>query len=127
MTVVPVGPVAGVKPVILGATVKLVALVAVPPGVVTVIGPLVAPAGTIAVICPAESTVKLAGLPLNFTAVAPVKLVPLITTGMPTPLLSGEAPVIVAGWYTVSAFGLVAKPPPFTMTMEPVVALSGTI
>ena len=31
-------------------TVKLVALVAVPPGVVTVIAPLVAPLGTVAVI-----------------------------------------------------------------------------
>jgi len=51
VTLVPVGPLAGVKLVIVGAlalTVKLVALVAVPPGVVTLTGPVVAPAGTVA-------------------------------------------------------------------------------
>ena len=35
-------------------TVKLVALVAVPEGVVTLIGPVVAPDGTLAVICVSE-------------------------------------------------------------------------
>ena len=70
---------------------------------------------------------RLAGEPLNFTAVAPVKLVPLTTTGVPTPPLSGETPVIVGATYTVSAFALDAKPAPFTTTMEPLVALSGTI
>jgi hypothetical protein len=126
ITIVPITPLDGVKLVIRGATRKLAALVAVPPGVVTAIGPLVAPAGTIAVIWPAESTVKPACLPLNFTAVAPVKLVPLTTTAVPTPR-SGETPVIVGATCTVSAFALVAKPPPFTTTMEPLVALSGTI
>jgi hypothetical protein len=51
VTLVPVGPLVGVKLVIVGAlalTVKLVALVAVPPGVVTLSGPVVAPAGTVA-------------------------------------------------------------------------------
>jgi len=51
VTLVPVGPLAGVKLVIVGAlavTVKLVALVAVPPGAVTLSGPVVAPAGTVA-------------------------------------------------------------------------------
>jgi hypothetical protein len=41
----------GVKLVIVGAlalTVKVLALVAVPPGVVTLTGPVVAPAGTVA-------------------------------------------------------------------------------
>ena len=47
-TLVPTGPLAGEKPVIVGAgiTVKPLALVAVPPGVVTVIAPVVAPEGT---------------------------------------------------------------------------------
>ena len=47
---VPTGPLVGVKLVIVGGliTVKLLALVAVPPGVVTVSGPVVAPAGTVA-------------------------------------------------------------------------------
>src|SRR4051812_20196932 len=48
VTTVPTGPAAGAKLVIRGATTKLAALVAVPPGVVTLSGPLVAPAGTVA-------------------------------------------------------------------------------
>ena len=45
VTLVPTAPEAGVKPASVGAamTLKLTALVAVPPGVVTVTGPLVAP------------------------------------------------------------------------------------
>jgi hypothetical protein len=50
VTLVPSGPLVGVKPVIVGAvtTVNALALVAVPPGVVTLSGPVVAPAGTVA-------------------------------------------------------------------------------
>ena len=58
-------------------TVKAVALVAVPPGVVTAIGPVVARAGTVAVILVSETTVKVARVPLNLTAEAPVKPVPI--------------------------------------------------
>ena len=47
VTVVPTDPLVGVKLVIVGATVKLPALVAVPPGVVTLSVPVVAPAGTV--------------------------------------------------------------------------------
>ena len=50
VTLVPTGPLVGVKLVTVGAgtTVKLLALVAVPPAVVTLTGPVVAPAGTVA-------------------------------------------------------------------------------
>ena len=50
VTLVPTGPLVGVKLVIVGAgiTVKLLVLVVVPPGVVTLSGPVVAPAGTVA-------------------------------------------------------------------------------
>jgi len=50
VTLVPTGPLAGVKLVIVGAgiTVKLFVLLAVPPGVVTLSRPVVAPAGTVA-------------------------------------------------------------------------------
>ena len=50
VTLVPTGPLVGAKLVIVGAgtTVKLLALVAVPPGVVTLTGPVVAPVGTVA-------------------------------------------------------------------------------
>jgi hypothetical protein len=49
-TLAPIAPLVGVKLVIRGATVNMVALVLVPPGVVTLRGPLVALAGTFAVI-----------------------------------------------------------------------------
>ena len=51
VTLVPTGPLVGVKLVIVGGiavTVKELALVAVPPGVVTLTGPVVAPVGTVA-------------------------------------------------------------------------------
>ena len=51
-------------------TVKLVVLVAVPPASTTVIVPVVAPDGTVAVICVAELvTGETAATPLNFTDV----------------------------------------------------------
>jgi hypothetical protein len=54
VTAVPGVPIPGVKPVIVGAplvlvTVKEVALVAEPPGAVTLMVPVVAPAGTVTV------------------------------------------------------------------------------
>jgi hypothetical protein len=50
VTAAPIGPSVGVKLAIVGgtSTVKVLALVAVPPGVVTLSGPVVAPAGTVA-------------------------------------------------------------------------------
>src|SRR5262249_10981864 len=64
-TCVPTGPLVGEKLVMVGAAavvmVKLFALAPVPPGVVTVIGPVVAPPGTIAVIRVASSMVKSVG------------------------------------------------------------------
>ena len=65
-------------------TVKFVALVAVPPAVVTVILPVVAPAGTVATICVAVFDVIVAVVPLNFTEVAPVRFVPVMVTEVPT-------------------------------------------
>jgi len=76
--------------------VKLFALVGVPPGVVTLTGPVVAPSGTVASIVVSEVTVKLALTPLKATAVAPVKFVPLISTLVPAGPLAGVKPVIVA-------------------------------
>ena len=55
-------------------------LESLPPGVVTVTGPLEAPEGTLVVISVAETTVKVAGVPLNVTAVEPVRLLPSILT-----------------------------------------------
>ena len=64
--------------------VKLAALVAVPSSVVTVMGPVVAPPGTVVVIVPELLTVNVAArVPANETPVAPVKFVPVIVTLVP--------------------------------------------
>jgi hypothetical protein len=89
VTLVPVDPVTGEKAEIRGATVKALRLVAVPAGVVTEIVPVVAFAGTVAVICVDESTAKVATLPLTLTIVAPDKFAPEIVTGMPTVPVAG--------------------------------------
>ena len=68
----------------LGVIVKLPAEDAVPFGVVTATGPVVAPAGRTAVIVVAFVTTKLAtASPLTVTAVAPEKLVPRMTNVEP--------------------------------------------
>jgi hypothetical protein len=64
-------------------TTKSSVLVAVPPGVPTAILPVVAPVGTVAVICVGETTVNAAAVPANVTDVAPVKFVPAIVTTVP--------------------------------------------
>jgi hypothetical protein len=75
VTSVPTGPLVGLKEVITGGaiTMKSLPLEPVPSAVVTLIFPVVAEAGTIAVRLVSEATVKLALTPLNLTAVAPVK------------------------------------------------------
>src|SRR5436853_5144196 len=79
-------------------TVKFVALVAVPPLVVTVIGPVVAPPGTDAVRLDADAAVTVARTPLNFTwfsLATGSKLAPVIVTAVPTGPLAGLNPVMV--------------------------------
>src|SRR5438445_1956664 len=96
----------------LAVTVKLLALVAVPPGVVTLIGPVVAPLGTVAVIEVAELTVKAALTAFKVTAVAPLKLVPLMLTLVPTGPLAGVKLLIVGALaITMKLLLLVAVPP----------------
>ena len=119
----------GAKLVIVGGltTVNELLLVAVPPGVVTLSGPVVAPAGTVAWIAVAELTVKLALTPLKATAVAPVRLVPLMVTLAPTGPLVGAKLVIVGSGTTVNAVLLVAEPPGVVTLSGPVVAPTGTV
>ena len=84
--------------VIAGAaiTLKIPALVAVPPGVMIAIGPLAAPAGTTAVILlPLLLIVNVALVPANVTLVVPLRFWPLIVTDAPAPPLWGEKLVIV--------------------------------
>jgi hypothetical protein len=104
--------------------------VAVPPPVVTVIRPVVAPLGTVARICDPETTVKLPGVPLNFTAVAPLKFVPLIVTDDPTGPCFGENELIVGAAVaavTVKLLALVAVPPAVVTASGPLVAPVGTV
>ena len=85
------------------SNVKLELLVAVPPGVVTLIGPVVAIAGTVAVSVVDSNTLKLIALaPLNITAVAPVKSVPVMVTLVPTGPLVGAKLVMVGAGVPVS-------------------------
>jgi len=132
VTAVPTGPDVGEKLVTVGATVtvKLVADVAVPPGVVTEIGPVAAPAGTVAVIWVALITENVAALPLNATAVAPVRFVPLIVTAVPIGPDVGEKLVTVGALVaavTVKTPIDVAVPFGVVTDILPVAAALGTV
>ena len=87
-TEVPTGPEVGVKLVIVGSapegTMKFVVLVAVPEVVVTEIGPVVAPVGTLAFTLVADTNTNPVPMtPLNSTTDDALKFVPLITTIVP--------------------------------------------
>src|SRR6185295_12556960 len=95
---------------------------------VTLIFPVVAPEGTVASMRIAETTVKLAVVPLNRTLVVPVRFVPLIVTAVPTGPLVGLNDVIVgADAVTVKSPTLVAVPPGVVTLIFPVVAPEGTV
>ena len=70
---------------------------------------------------------KAALVPLNATAVAPVKFVPLIVTLAPTNPLVGVKLVIAGPAVSVNALALVAVPPGVVTPMGPVVAPAGTV
>jgi hypothetical protein len=133
VTLAPAAPLVGEKLIIVGALgviVKLLALVAVPSGVVTLMGPVVAPLGTVAVIDVAEFTVKLALVPLNATAVAPAKFMPVIVTLVPTGPPVGEKLVIVgAGAVNVTELSVLVEavlplPAPSLATLAGIVAMT---
>jgi hypothetical protein len=109
-------------------TVKLPVEVALPPGVVTENLPVVAPAGTVAVIWVAVFVVIVAVVPFNFKDVTPVRLVPLITTGVPTGPAVGLNPVMVgASTVTVKLATEVAVPPGVVTEKVPEVAPPGIV
>ena len=70
---------------------------------------------------------KLALTPLNVTAVAPVKSVPLMVTLIPTGPIGGVKLVIVGGLITVKVPALVAVPPGVVTLIVPVVTPAGTV
>jgi hypothetical protein len=124
-TLIPTGPLVGLKLSIVGTTVKVPALVAVPPPVITEIFPVAASTGTVAVIWVDELTVKGAPVPLNLTAIAPVSAVPVITTLVRMIPLVGLKLVTVGE--TVKLLALVAVPPAVVTVILPVMAANGTV
>ena len=70
---------------------------------------------------------KVALTPLNATAVAPLKFVPLIVTLVPTGPLVGVKLAIVGAVLTVKLAALVAVPPGVVTLTGPVVAADGTV
>lgn len=82
VTAVPTGPIVGENELMTGGpTTKSAVLMTVLAGVVTVILPVVAPVGTVAVICVPEFTVNaVAFVALNLTTDALHRFVPVITT-----------------------------------------------
>ena len=111
VTAVPTGPLVGEKLEMTGLIVKLALLVATFPATETVMGPVFALAGTVAVNCVEVAAVTVAATPLNWTiscdgvALNPLPLMVTDVAGAP-PL--GEKLVIEGS--TVKAEALVAVP-----------------
>ena len=136
---VQLGPMVGANDVIVGTgpvpTVKLLELVAVATGVTTWIGPVVAPAGTNALIWvdaadEVGTTANVADVPLKSTEVAFSRFVPMIVTAVPTGPDGGKNDVIVGTQVPGATvkFELGAEgPSAFDTTIGPVVAAAGTV
>lgn len=106
-------------------TVKLVVLDTNPPLVVIAILPVVAPVGTVAVICVSEFTANVAEVPLNATFVAWVNPVPVMVTEVPTGPLGGVKLANVG--FTLKVCGLVSVVVPVVTVTGPVSAAAGTV
>jgi len=107
-------------------------LVAIPAGVATAIGPVLAPLGTVAVMDVSEVTENVAATPLNVTVMAPVKCAPVIDTVAPAAPLVGVKDEIVGATgggvvVTVNDVPLVPVPPPVVTAIGPPVAPLGTV
>ena len=93
------------------------AIVAVPPGVVTLTLPD-APVPTIAVMVVDELTVnEEAATPPKLTAVAPLKFVPVIVIDVPVPALAGVNEVIVGAGINVKPANVAIPPGVVTLTL----------
>ena len=129
-TAVPTDPLVGENDVILGFTVKLVELVALPAVLVKVIRPVVAPGGTTTASCVFEIPLKfVVVVPLKETASVPVKLTPVRVTVVAATPLVGENELIVgaAVEFTVKLAGLAAVPEGVTTQTLPLAAPAGTL
>src|SRR5207237_10187667 len=102
--------------------------VPVPAELVTVILPVVAPVGTVALICVSEFTVNVvAAVLLKLTPVAPVKPVPVSVTLVPVGPLTGVNEVMLGTTVTVKLVALVPVPAALVTVIFPVVAPVGTV
>ena len=121
----PTIPLPGLNPLTIGRTKKLATVVAVPPGAVTEIGPLLAFKGTDEVIEVLFTTPNIAGTPLKLTSVALVKLTPVIVTFVPGAPLVGVKRVMFGGKKKFVVLTVI----PFVVAtvMGPLVAVSGTV
>ena len=125
-------PPVGVKLVIVGVgkTVKFPMLVIVIPLTLREIGPVIALAGTIAVILKAVDATTVALTPLNDTTLSAgvrLKLVPEIVMVAPTAAPEGLNPVMVGVGNTVKSLALVINTPLTAIDSFPVVAPTGTV
>jgi len=122
-------PLVGVKLVIDGVPkiMKFELLLMVTPLTVTDTGPDPAPDGTEVVILVKVEPVTTAGVPLNVTTGVPIKLVPLIVTGVPTAAPVGEKLEIV-GEGRISKFETLVTVTPLVVTViGPSIAPEGTV
>jgi hypothetical protein len=128
---VPITPEVGLRLVSVGGTVTVKFTPLLTIGViVTVTGPLVAPAGTGAVICVSVQLLVLPPRPLKDTKLVRVPMVgpkfaPFMVTTVPTGPEVGLMLLITGGGVTVKGTPLLATPPTVTTTL-PVVAPVGT-
>ncbi len=128
VTAVPTVPEVGETPVIFGNTVKRMPLLLTPLAV-TATFPVVAPAGTGAVIELALQLVGAADVPLNVTAPVPCdepKLAPAIVIDEPTTPDVADRLVMLGAGTTVNPRPLLTRFPRETLTL-PVVAPEGTV
>jgi len=105
--------------------VKVPELVADPPAVVTVIFPVLAPLGTVAVTLLSAMTVNVAAFTPKVTFVVCVRPVPLMVTMVPTLPLDGEKLLIVG--VTLNCWRLFRLPLGRTTVTVPVLAPLGTV
>ncbi|MGB2636895.1 MAG: hypothetical protein WAM58_23410 [Candidatus Acidiferrum sp.] len=125
---VPTAPEVGDKLVMLGATVKLIPLLAVPSTETTTL-PLVALEGTVATIDVGLQPVAVAAMPLNVTVLVPCvasKFVPVIVTDVPTGPELGDTLVTLGPVPGTVKLTLLLTVPLAVTTTLPVVAPFGT-
>jgi hypothetical protein len=132
ITLAPTAPLVGVKVVIVGVgnTVKFDELVIVTPLTIIEIGPVIAPAGMVAVMLVDVDAVTLAITPLKETVLfkgVVLKLVPEMVTVAPSAPLDGLKLAMVGEGNTVKSEVLVTVTPLIVNLILPVVAPAGTV